>query len=615
MSCPSCNAPNRADAKFCKSCGLRFDQASAPEKKSTMAAAEQPPSMVSAADTREQATPLTSEQFSSSEDAPSELEDIALAETVILSSEQLVAYQNRLRKRNEEEAARAALESPGLSDQGVHPADMPTLIMPLDHAALTQSASATYSDGADMPTVLPNETANSLADAPTVIMPDQQPEMPASFSSSSPLDAASAQTLEDYAAQKEAIQHMSEQFVSHTDTEAPSPAEQPEPISEGNFTPLAVGTLLAGRYEIAQVLTESDEEHTYQFIDHQGYQHCWNCSSTENTEGDDFCMACGASILAVPYTLHEYPAAGQMDAEAAVLQGAIVSSFIEQGRTYAVEQPAQNQSAFPNGVRLVAAGNSDAGDVRRSEPNEDSVLVLQLQRVHESHTAPAGVFIVADGMGGHDYGQVASRMAINLIAERMTRELLGVPLQHERNGEEVAPTHEDDLVGLLRNTVEEANLNLCKKNQHDKTDMGSTLTGFMVVGEHAYIVNVGDSRTYMVRGGQIYRLTTDHSLVGQLVAGGLIEPDDVYTHPQRSQIFRSLGDKPNVQIDVFKQQLQPGDILLSCSDGLWEMIRDPQIEEILNSAPDPHIACAQLIERANMNGGEDNVSAVIVFVR
>ena len=151
-------------------------------------------------------------------------------------------------------------------------------------------------------------------------------------------------------------------------------------------------------------------------------------------------------------------------------------------------------------------------------------------------------------------------------------------------------------------------------NQRDKTDMGSTITGFMVVGDYAYILNVGDSRTYMIRGEQIYQLTTDHSLVGQLVAGGLISPDDVYTHPQRSQIFRSLGDKLNVQIDIFKQQLRPADILLSCSDGLWEMVRNPQIESILNNAPDPQIACTQLLEAANTNGGEDNVSAVVVFV-
>jgi serine/threonine protein phosphatase PrpC len=319
-------------------------------------------------------------------------------------------------------------------------------------------------------------------------------------------------------------------------------------------------------------------------------------------------------LLDADYLLHEYPAEGS-GTEASVLQGAIVNTFMNEGRTYAVEQPSLTQSNFPNGVQLLVGGNSDAGDVRRSEPNEDSILVLQLQRMHESHATPSGVFIVADGMGGHDNGQLASRMAINTIADRMTRELLGSPLQNEKDGQAPEPMDEDDLVGLLRNTIEEANLALCQKNQSSKTDMGSTLTGYMIAGEHAYIVNVGDSRTYMVRGGQIYQLTTDHSLVGQLVAGGLIEPDDVYTHPQRSQIFRSLGDKPNVQIDIFKQQLLPGDILISCSDGLWEMVRNPQIESILNSAPDPQTACCQLIDAANTNGGEDNVSAVITFVR
>src|SRR5947208_14588527 len=134
----------------------------------------------------------------------------------------------------------------------------------------------------------------------------------------------------------------------------------------------------------------------------------------------------------------------------------------------------------------------------------------------------------------------------------------------------------------------------------------------MEVGEHAYILNVGDSRTYMMRGKQLYQLTTDHSLVGQLVAGGLIEPDEVYTHPQRSQIFRSLGDRPNVQIDIFKQQLHPGDILLSCCDGLWEMVRNPQIERILTNAPDTQIACTQLIDAEQANWGTDNLMRTVI---
>lgn len=614
MFCPSCNALNRDDAKFCKGCGLRFDQANASEKKSNVPVAESPPSAVVTTEMHEQAVPLVSEQFDFGESS-SAWEDPALAPTLILSPEKLMAYQNRHRRRSEDESLQVVAESPVLASQpepSMHPADQPTLLMSFGNDLPTQSGSTTIGDLEDLPTIFASITDSPLADLPTMSIQDQQAEIPAS---SPPLDTAPVRSLENNVRSKEATYTMSEQSLSPAETSPSAEQPEPSPLPEEGFAPLTVGTLLAGRYEITHLLNESAEEHTYQFLDHQGYHDCWNCHSTENAEGDDFCMACGACMLEVPYILHEYPAAGQEDAEAAVIQGTILNSFIEQGHTYAVEQPALSQSAFVNGVQLLAAGYSDAGNVRRSEPNEDSVLVLQLQRVHESQAAPSGVFIVADGMGGHDHGQVASRMAINLIAERMTRELLGTPLQSERNGEVVAPAPEDDLAGLLRNTIEEANVSLCKKNQQDKTDMGSTLTGFMVVGDHAYIVNVGDSRTYMVRGGQIYRLTTDHSLVGQLVAGGLIEPDDVYTHPQRSQIFRSLGDKPNVQIDIFKQQLQPGDILLSCSDGLWEMIRDPQIEGILTGAPDPQTACMQLIEMANANGGEDNVSAVIVFVR
>jgi serine/threonine protein phosphatase PrpC len=461
------------------------------------------------------------------------------------------------------------------------------------------------------------EQTSPLADMPTIQMPSPSASSDDALSpeQSAPpaFDAEPAPTLEESAEQKEASQPMTNQpasdDVSHEEEE--QPANQPA----REFAPLAVGVTLIGRYEITQVLNDSAEEHIYQVIDRQGYQRCWNCGSEQNAEGDEFCIDCGASMLNVPYILHEYSASGSPATDANVLQGAIVNTFIDQGNTYAVEQPLLSQSPFPTGVQLLTAGNSDAGNVRRSDPNEDSTLVLQLQRVHESLSTPMGIFIVADGLGGHDNGQVASRMAVNVIAERMTRELLGAPLQAEREDAEVKPLEEDDLVGLLRNTIEEANVAICQRNQRDKTDMGSTLTGHMVVGEHAYIVNVGDSRTYMVRGGQIYQLTTDHSLVGQLVAGGLIEPDDVYTHPQRSQIFRSLGDKPNVQVDVFKQQLLPGDILLSCSDGLWEMIRNPQIESILINAPDPQTACTRLIDAANTNGGEDNVSAVVTFVR
>ena len=421
------------------------------------------------------------------------------------------------------------------------------------------------------------------------------------------------------------IENLAVAEVNSGTAETPIPPQEEKHVNEvtgatsgqgsSAFPVLATSTLVGQRYEIIQVAKDAEEEHIYEVADHKGYLHCWNCSNKENAEGDEFCNDCGAELLNASYLMHEYPASNTKDAETGVLQGAIVNTFVDHGYTYVIELPQTLQSAFPNGVHLLAACDSDAGMERRDSPNEDSTLVLLLERVHESISSPAGIFIVCDGLGGHDSGQEASRMAAKIIAERIIHELLLPPLSTEKTEDAAKIQDQDSLLSLLQRAIEEANTTICQHNQREKSDMGCTLTGSMIVGEHAYIFNVGDSRTYIVRDGKPYQLTNDHSLVGQLVAGGLITPDDVYTHPQRSQIYRNIGDKLNVQIDVFKQQIHPGDILLSCSDGLWEMVRDPQITDILNTAPDPQTACTQLIEAANTNGGEDNVSAVVVFVR
>src|SRR5581483_5338341 len=144
----------------------------------------------------------------------------------------------------------------------------------------------------------------------------------------------------------------------------------------------------------------------------------------QNAEGDEYCIDCGAALRDASYVMHEYPALESKDQESHVLQGNIVNTL--------VEQPQPTQVAFPNGVHLLAACDSDAGAVRRAEPNEDSTLVLLFERVHESVASPAGIFVVADGMGGHDYGQVASRTTIGVIAEKIVRELLMPPLTAEK---------------------------------------------------------------------------------------------------------------------------------------------------------------------------------------
>jgi serine/threonine protein phosphatase PrpC len=606
MLCPSCNTPNRDDAKFCKKCGHSFraepaNALAAGEQVNTAPTGGEAPLEPAAATAPNPASPeptvatQTSQATTNDHAQAQAVNDVSQAPTLILTPEQMMAYHSR-RWQQEAEQEQAATDI----------ADMPTLISTPDPA---DSQAEQAQDIADMPTVLDSPPAGDADSIPPPSPPAAREEG----------DVPSPSTEKEQAAETGAVDasnvahDMTKEEASESMQSSSDQPDTAEPATD--FSTLAVGATVVGRYEITQVVSESEQEHVYQVIDHQGYQRCWNCASEQNAQGDEFCMSCGAELLNAPYTMHEYPATASPEADAHVLHGTIVNTFVNQGHTYVIEQQQVVQNAFPEGVNLEATSKSDAGDVRRSEPNEDSTLVLMLQRVHESISEPVGVFIVADGLGGHDNGQVASRMAIALIAERMARELLADPLAREKAGESAKPFDEDEYVALLKSAVEDANTALCRVNEREKTDMGSTITGFMIVGDHTYIINVGDSRTYMLRGGQLYKLTNDHSLVEQLVAGGLIEPDEVYTHPQRSQIFRSLGDKLNVQIDVFKQQLHPGDIMLSCSDGLWEMVRNPQIESILNTAPDPQTACAQLIDAANANGGEDNVSAVVVFVR
>jgi len=560
-------------------------------------------------------------------------DDITQAPTQILTQQQMIAYHSMRWQQELEREQQAVQQLSPAEQRQVEIANTPTTLFTA--STLQDIADASVPDIADMPTLLvpPPDggtqsefiTKPSSPEADAVHEPALAADNVASTHEENATNTnttAAAPTTDKSAAQEDVMEQVTdpsgeqpEQAQASSQSQTAQAVASNAQDAQTDFPLLAVGTVLMERYEVAQVITDTPDEHVYVVTDHQGYQRCWNCGAQENAEGDEFCIDCGAQLLDASYNMHEYPAQENKSKEANVLQGLIINTFVEQKNTYVIEKPQIVQDAFPEGVHLLAASASDAGDVRRSEPNEDSTLVLQLQRVHESIAAPAGVFIVADGMGGHDNGQGASRMTIAMIAERMVRELFTPALAAEKNATEIPELDEDGLVALLQGSVEDANTALCQKNQHDKTDMGSTITGFMIVGDHAYILNVGDSRTYMLREGTLHQLTNDHSLVGQLVAGGLIEPDDVYTHPQRSQIYRSLGDKLSVQIDIFKQQVYPGDILLSCSDGLWEMVRNPQIAEILSSAPDPQATCSQLIEAANTNGGEDNVSAVVVFVR
>jgi protein phosphatase len=167
----------------------------------------------------------------------------------------------------------------------------------------------------------------------------------------------------------------------------------------------------------------------------------------------------------------------------------------------------------------------------------------------------------------------------------------------------------------LREAVEHSSEVIVRYGQDnsDARGLGSTVTAALVIDGQVFVANVGDSRTYLLRDGDLRRITRDHSLVERLVEAGQIEPDEVYDHPNRNLIYRSLGaGRADVEVDLFTDTLRPGDALLLCSDGLWEMVRDPDLTRILLAKHDPNAACDGLIDEANENGGEDNITAVLV---
>lgn len=322
-------------------------------------------------------------------------------------------------------------------------------------------------------------------------------------------------------------------------------------------------------------------------------------------------------------------------------------------------------------LHLHAASKTDVGKQR--EQNEDACYF----HVEEHDQYSAGLFIVADGMGGYHAGEVASKIAVDTISA-MLQPVLGPtstqptvrlkpargrgrgksapqaeaavrrdepattrPLPETDAVDDAAPEDASDASPLpadeqsdsaatqqlgesavlehyadkLRTAIEESSETIVNYGQQhaEARGLGSTLTAALVIGDQAYIANVGDSRTYLLRDGKLERVTHDHSLVARLVEAGQIDPDEVYDHPHRNLIYRSLGaGKAEVEVDLFTERLQPNDVLLLCSDGLWEMVRDPQLESILTEVTDPVKACELLIERANENGGEDNITAVLV---
>jgi serine/threonine protein phosphatase PrpC len=255
-------------------------------------------------------------------------------------------------------------------------------------------------------------------------------------------------------------------------------------------------------------------------------------------------------------------------------------------------------------LNMAVGSLSHPGIKRQHKPNEDSLFAAQGMQLQNSQPQFVGLFIVADGMGGHMFGQEASRLSIQTMIDWILPRVFGC-----------RELSKADFKQLLADGVRAANQVIYQQNMAHCTEMGTTITAALIVDKLAFVANVGDSRTYLYRDvAGLRKITTDHSVVGYLVANGIIQPDDIYIHPQRNQLYRSLGMEKKVAVDLFTEQLQPGDTLLLCSDGLWEMVRDPTIQQILQHGTEPSKMGHTLFEAALQGGGADNISVIVVHI-
>lgn len=259
---------------------------------------------------------------------------------------------------------------------------------------------------------------------------------------------------------------------------------------------------------------------------------------------------------------------------------------------------------FPVVIQIDSGCATHTGRVRTL--NEDSLTCIDLPLIDITGKLCA----LADGLGGYEGGEIASKRAIDALVRSLTEVING--WSRDEN-ELIANT--GSTIDVLIEAVRTANTEVHGLSQSTGKRMATTIAAALLMGSRAFLANVGDSRIYSLHGDTLRQVTTDHSLVAGLVASGAITKDEIYTHPQRNMVTRCLGVDANVEADTFIDDLKPGDALLICSDGLWEMVRDDQIKNIMLESENAQAACDRLIEEANNNGGTDNISVIIVKVQ
>lgn len=253
--------------------------------------------------------------------------------------------------------------------------------------------------------------------------------------------------------------------------------------------------------------------------------------------------------------------------------------------------------------RRVRVGSTS--DIGGRGNNEDAALTVMTNTDVTGNPPPIGLFMVADGMGGHQNGEVASSIAVRTVAQAVIRDVVMPQLE----GRDINSADQKTIPEVLVEAMAAANTAV----QLEVPGGGTTATCAVIRGDLAYVAHVGDSRAYLVTDGNLELITRDHLLVRRLQELGQLTAQEADAHPQRNVLYRAIGQSDSLEVDAATRRLPPSARLLICSDGLWGVIGDAAIREIVSKYPaDPQEACDQLVAAANAASGPDNITVVLV---
>lgn len=280
--------------------------------------------------------------------------------------------------------------------------------------------------------------------------------------------------------------------------------------------------------------------------------------------------------------------------------------FGKEAEPKVIETIASAEELIDTGPTLVVGRASHIGQVRKR--NEDTYFTLEATLSRNNETFPFGLFLVADGMGGHQGGELASALTSRVMVESVLREFYLPWLTSDT--EDAIPQR--PINEVILEAANEANLAV---HRSAPPEAGTTLTCALIQGTNAYIAHVGDSRAYLIRQGRLEQITQDHSLLARLIELGQASPEEAAFHPQRNVLYKAIGQGSTLDVDFYLRSLPANSYLLLCSDGLWGFVPQDLIAAIVREAPTPQAACSQLVREANNRGGEDNITVVLVQIK